>query len=326
MKIATATVCLFFSVFLGFAEELQLGGGAFAFRSEINSDRVNVREYPSLAGKVIAKLSTASKVIVTGISRNADRLDGHNGYWLRVNWSQDKPFTSGYGGWVYSKYVKDCADLQPRKMSASQSEGDAKLSPPKLHVSSSNSNSTIEHIVYLIKVPSQEFCTFSINDNTGDCSYDEIPGTYAWFPETNEVKHLTYIGSPNSPAYLTDDLKYVLQPSMSHFSTKVALESRPRIAVWTVSTGAKVFEGFSVDPNLNMHDIDIVYYYAKGSPEKFDAETVTHATEFWANNQAPWLDTETMRFVVVKYRLNLDTMDRQFQNCEYVIYSLLEQY
>jgi hypothetical protein len=298
-------------------------GSILVLDAAINSDRVNVREYPSTTAKVLTKLDTGHKLVVRGISEGSETIEGKIGHWLAV--SVEKPGISlPIYGYVYSAYVKGGSELRPRTLAASKFvPGQGSLSP-RLTITATKGGSVYVHEVPLLKDEAQDFYTFCFNTG-GSAYYDEPVGTYAWRPETNEVFFVSYYSEPlGLGVYVSADLRYAFVRSHKNYTSKGIGEfNRLYIQVFRIPDGKAVFQGYVADQlRIDAHSFEFIYYYNAGEFD-CDAETQRYAEAYWREaNTPPWKTDDRITFVRVHFRLDLDTMERSFGFCDQVGYEL----
>ena len=258
-----------------YAEKLQYFGTVF--NTFTNTENVSIYAFPSLEADIVYVLEKHSKIFITGVSAQMDEIDGHMGHWLKIIIEN----IWGNEGWVFSSYVIDgtikaselrIIDFPPREERRVQSL-----------IAAYDIDGT-EHIItlYPYKLENQDFYTFSFDWSMNSFHYSNIPGSYAWYPETNELVHVTYIGTDMESAWsiFTDDFRYVLQD----FGTSPG----PRgLGVWRISDGESIFSGMYYD-SLNMRDntINIVYTYSDWniSRGRLDEEVLAFGENFRENH------------------------------------------
>jgi hypothetical protein len=152
--------------------------------------------------------------------------------------------------------------------------------------------------------------------------YTNIPGSYAWFPEKNELRHISYIGTTVEAGWVifTDDFRYLIQD----FGTSPG----PRgLGVWQVEDGRRIFSGTYYNSiNLQNHTINIVYVYDNWniSNNVLDKEIMDFAEEFIVINPVPEEMVENSRRtglgieLIIICELDLNTGIRSIVNGEYI--------
>ncbi|MDR2718871.1 MAG: SH3 domain-containing protein [Treponema sp.] len=296
-------------------EKLEYWGTVY--NSFINDDNVNVRSYPSLNADILFKVNKNTKIVITGVSKEIDDIDNYTGNWLNIK--IENPW--GDGGWVFSKYIKNGL------ITASEIKIIALL-PKEEHrgqgLIGSQKINGIERQIILSphKMENQDFYTFAYDWSIDFFHYSNIPGSYAWFPKTNELKHITYIGTDMESGWsvFTDDFKYVLQD----FGTSTG----PRLlGVWRVEDGKEIFSGtYYHDIKLNGNTINIAYVYDNWniSHNRLDDEILIYCKEFKKNNPEPddmvniSEETGFGLTLIIICELNLDTGIRSIINGQYI--------
>jgi hypothetical protein len=281
-------------------EKLEYFGTIFI--STINDDNINVRAYPSQKADVLFKVNKGTKILVTGTSREIDDIDGYRGNWLNIRVENQW----GDNGWVFSKYVKN------GRITTSELE----IIPPVIEENRSTKlwaaykvNGIITNFeLYLEeKEEKQNFYTFAYGYPMSVFHYSNVPGTYIWYPETNELKHISYIGKDIESGWvkLTDDFKYLIVDYGSGYP--------PRgLKVWRVEDAKNLFSGmYYKNINLQGNTIDVIYrpyYWA----DKYDDEIKNYAEEYEKNN--PVTDDE----LIIVCSLDLDTGIRKIIKGQYI--------
>jgi hypothetical protein len=120
----------------------------------------------------------------------------------------------------------------------------------------------IQISLYSHKQANQNFWTFAWDLDNENYHYTNIPGSYAWHPETNELKHITYIGTAGESAWVifTDDFKYIIED----FGTSPG----PRgLGIWQANNGKRIFSGsYYRDIKLHGHVVEVIYSYVSWAP------------------------------------------------------------
>ena len=278
--------------------------------TKIIDDRVNIRSLPSLEGTVVAQLNTDDIIAVTGISKSADLIDDHQGYWLKIYQLEGDPEQYKLPlGWVFSMYVSELSDLESEQLSfASDNKNSGTL---KIKAGDK------EYTVYLNKLGSQDFYSFVWTDDWNDFRYSYIPGTYIWYPSTNEIKHITYKGETLEAgwAVFTDDFRYMLQDYGTGPGTRA-------IGVFNLVTNESIFSGsYYSNINLEGYEIDIIYSYTDWDIKegRIDDETEQYALKYLADNKIEKRTDCLEDTLIVKYRYNFNEKIRTFTGCEVIV-------
>lgn len=284
-------------------EKLQYGG--IVYNTIVNDDNVNIRSYPSLQSDVLFQVSKDTRIRIIGVSKEKNTIDNYNGHWLLVTIRENQP--NGWEtGWIFSKYVNG-GDIEPSEINVADLTPEEPIQTRKLDLTYK-------------KLPNQSFWTFVWDEYIVNYRYNNIPGSYAWYPETNELRHITYIGTSEESAWVifTDDFKYALQDS----GTSPGIRG---LSVWRVNDGRKIFSGtYLRDIKLNGYTIEIVYEYSRLFMDRLDNEIITFAENFEQNNPEPEnmvqyaRETGLVILLVITCELNLDTGARKIINGEYI--------
>ena len=296
-------------------EKLQYFG--MVYNSFINDDNVNVRAFPSIKAEVLTKLNKNSKVVITGTSKEIDEIDNFIGNWLNIrigdHWES--------GGWVFSKYVENgqiltseitIHGLLPKVENRAQGlMGSQKINGVEREIT-----------LYPHKLDNQDFYTFAYDYTMDFFHYSNIPGSYAWYPKTNELKHITYMGTDLESGWVvfTDDFKYLIED----FGTGPG----PReLGVWRIEDTKRIFSG-TYYRNINLHGnkINVVYVYDNWniSNNRLDNEIIDYANIFKENNNIPEDMIEYSKEtglgvdLIITCELDLDTNNRKIIRGEYI--------
>ena len=309
-------IWLFLGAAILFAQEYRWEHDGTILFTKITSDHVNVRNFPSLEGGIITQLNTNDEIVVTGMSDRPDEIGNFKGFWLKINLS--KELFIDQTGWVYSQYVKDSAKLMPSKLII------RKLGIEKdifnrnydlLTIDLNRGNQIQECQVYPFKQSTQNYYTFTWSYNDKNFYFTDVPGTYAWYPDTNRLVHVTYMGSSAQSAWVcfTDDFEYMLQD----FGTGPGVRG---IGVWNVKTRQQIFSGaYYQELFLKNHELEIVYADWEIESGRTDEETERYAKEFKRLNPLPKVRSDDLRnTLLVIYRMNLDTKIRKLKECKYI--------
>jgi hypothetical protein len=292
-------------------EKLQYFGTVL--HSIINYDNVNVRIYPSLDAEILHQLNKNTEIIIIGTSKEIDNIDEHIGHWHEIMLKAQNPnflWDTSIVGWVFSKYVEyrhiSSSELKIIEMPTREGHRNQRL------IASYQVNGINKIVSFSShRVEHQNFYTFAYDWSTEEFHYSNIPGSYAWYPETNELKHISYIGTDMESKWsiFTDDYKYLIQD----FGTA----PDPRgLGVWRVDNSEKVFSGmYYEDINLQGNTINIIYQYNYWniSRDRLDVEIIDFAKEFIENNPVP----KDMELIVV-CELDLDTGIRSILRGQFV--------
>ena len=259
-------------------EEERIPWFGTVLHSYINTNNTSVRSFPSPNAGIVFELNRGDPIMVLGISKEIDTIEGHEGHWLNIRvgeiwWGQD--------GWVFYTFVEggdfEAVDFSITEVVPAQ---ERRL----MYLIASYFIDEVENNVEIVprKLPNQDFFTF-VYDVTRGSHYKNVPGAYVWHPETNEIEHIAYIYAEIESGWVafTDDFKYILRD----FGTS----PDPRgLGAWHIETGERVFSGsYYVDINLQGYTINIVYMYTNWNIERLDQEIIEFAEQYRINNSVP---------------------------------------
>jgi hypothetical protein len=274
---------LIFCLTIVVSQEQKLQYSGTVYNTTINERRVNVRDSPSLNAKVLFQLAENTKIQVSGVSKEYNSIDDYYGNWLRIKVSENQQ-GSGVRGWVFSKYVETGA-INPSKIEIIEMPPKEEQRAQSL-AGSYNLNGVEKQItLYPHKEENQDFYTFAFNIDDNAFHYTNIPGSYAWYPATNELKHISYIGTNAESAWVifTNDFKYIIED----VGTGPGVRG---LYAWQVSDQELIFSGSRYrNINLNNYTIEIVYVYDWYSIEhnQLDDEIKKYAEDYKKTNPEP---------------------------------------
>jgi hypothetical protein len=286
----------------------------------INDDNVNVRELPSIKSKVITKLLKGAKLIVSGISEKSDNIDGEICYWLRIAKQEDpkiKPL-----GWVFGKYVFNGTSITPSKLKINSFGYGKNFNGEPLSITYFSGTKKIEDTVRAHYDVKNSYYTFSYTSTNTYYDWHCVPGSYILYPETGELKHISYIGSSEEATWVlfSSDLKYLIQVTGSlGFSGWMN-----RIDVWNISNNTKVFSGnhygYNGDTKLrdskNDHIIQVAYpvSWYSWSHGGIDDELLAFTKNYLSENKIS-SEAEANKIIIIG-TIDLDTMERKILNAQ----------
>ena len=317
------------------AEEM-FGGERFSnfqgtvYDTFVNADHVNIRNQPSLQSDILYRVSSGTRVTILGTSKDADTIDGHTGHWLLITILRDQPIEIIGGqtdwarqGWVFSRFV-DNGNIVPNEIRivGSVRPSLANEFSRRLYGTFMNGDTEVEFSVWARRWGDQPFYTFVWNHNFfvgwTTCSvtrrsigiheeqfrFDTVPGTYIWYRETGELRHVSYIGGwPQNgekglPEFrFTDDLKFILRTHHSPGGNS--------LRAWRVDCGTLVYVGeFLSDLTLNDHTIEVVYDFMWWNMDRVDDEMIAFRDDFIANSPRPSDMTQRVAMVIAEFDLD----------------------
>jgi hypothetical protein len=276
-------------------------GGTF-YNTIINDNNVNIRNLPSLTGKIITQLNNGSKIKVIGISPGRQFIDNFNGHWINIALSNDSV------GWVFEKYV----NLKETFVS-------------EIHVNENGygtydlGNSKVNFKVKLIEIAQMQYFIWDIKEE--NFHYSCTPGCYIYNKNNDKWELLTYntVGlfwGFRRFTVLTSDLKYIM---IDYGTAPVPMRS---VIVYRVSDNIKVYDGgYNKEPSANLHYISvghkyIGYHFGKWETEntRLNETLLAYAREFIKNNpleiektKAKWEKYDDSFALYIDCLYNLDT-------------------
>jgi hypothetical protein len=288
------------------------------FQTVINDDNVNVRAYPSLNADILYKVNTNAKITVIGTSMEIDNIDNYTSNWFYIVIGGDDYWKRF--GWVFGKYIEiDQITVSKIQITEITTE---KYSPKLLGFYQINGNIK-EITLYPYEKNNKNFYTFIYDYAIENFHYSNIPGTYIWYPETNELKHISYVGQSEESAWaiITDDFKYIIQD----FGTGPGIRG---LGVWRADNAKKIFSGtYDGEIYLKENTISIVYVYNNWniSHDFLDNEIINYAKKYKEDNPVPDSLVERTKEMggsielMINCKLDLDTGNREIKSGEYFI-------
>ena len=282
------------------------------YNTTINDDNVNVRAHPSVRADILFQVHKDEKIIIIGTSKEIDTIDGYTGNWLNI-------VKNKYGetGWIFSKYVEKgritTTELKIIEMPPQEERRAQRL----IGSYQINGKETMVDLLYPHKEENQDFYTFIYDYTTEPFHYSNIPGSYAWYPKTNELKHISYIGTGMASTWVifTDDFKYVIED----FGTT----PEPRaLGVWRVEDSKRIFFGrYYEGINLQGYTINVIYW--DSNRHEWDDEILNYAKKYEENNPAPddMVEYAKGKFgleLIILCEFNMDTGIRKIMGGQYI--------
>jgi len=284
------------------------------YKTNCTDYKVNIRLSPSLSGKIVGKLDKDQVVYVSAISEEIDTIDSFTGPWLRVNVldGQKKILE----GWTFSRYIALGGNyrLSSFEFLSYEERRPQKANVLRLQINGGIHSRQIE--VFPYKVPGKEYYTFTWNEDNSKFIYDDPAGSFIWYPKTNIIKHVTYLGQSDESAWVqfTDDLKYMIED----FGTW----SGPRgLLVYDLTTDVTVFSGtYYRDINLKGYTINIVVTpnFVFGTAKFNDKEAMAEIEKFTSANPIPSTSQGLTSTPIAIYLLDFSTGKREFLSCQYI--------
>ena len=276
--------------------------------TKIIADNVPVRAYPSKSANILFEASKGTWIRILSVSNRIDNIDGYIGNWLEVVGNHPVG-----GGWVFSRYVER-GQVTPSELRIIGLEPRQERRVQQLIASYKVNGIETTVRLWQHKVAHQDFHTFvfdrGITMNTGDgrmlglFHYRNVLGSYIWFPETNELRHITYRGSTSESEWVifTDDFRYMIQD----FGTSVGPRS---LSVIRLEDGERIYEGIYLDDiNMRGNTIEVLCICQNEQRTEFERD-------FRENNPLPEHILDAVRHgmgyrLIILCDLDLDTGSR----------------
>jgi hypothetical protein len=249
----------------------------------IKFDNVNVFDYPSFESNALFQVHKNTEITIVGALMEFNEIDSYVGHWLLIKIGG----IFGKGGWIFCKFDESeqipTSELKINEMPPRE-ERRAQRLIASYQVNGIETNVTL----YPYKIAHQDFYTFAYDFFHRDFHYTNLPGSYAWFPDTNELRHVSYIGTTLEAGWVvfTDDFKYLIQD--------IGTAPPPRgLEVWRLKDSKRIFTGMYYENiNLRGNTIDYIYpvYSLKDTNwiiqtrRQIDQEIINYANEYKENN------------------------------------------
>lgn len=289
-------------------------------KASVNDDNLNVRLRPSTSSLKIGKLNKGDVVTVKGFSDKREVIDGFNGYWLKIQVEKNDiviDYASdnfGWYGWVFSKYVNidSKTDVSTFKVLNANSETESGILSLDLEIDRNGQKNKVK--VYPEKFSNQESYYFVWSDDMDDFFYSDPVGTFKWNPKTNEITHLTDMGYDCESAWciVSDDEKYLFQD----FGTSTGVRA---FAIFDLKTNKKLYSGYYL--RYLGYDGKSVITVEECSWWNIDKKRVSDESLKISEEYKKTLKPDELEFsnVVVRYKLNLESFQKEYLDCTTVI-------
>jgi hypothetical protein len=281
--------------------------------TNINENNVNVRNYPSLDGKIIHKVQKDDEIWIIGFSGKRETIDGFDGNWLHITFENNKDIK----GWVFSKYV-NANDREFTQLKFVELIPIINNNIPLIKLSYALDNKEIYVELSYTEIKKDKYYAFQWGCTVNKFHYTTRPGIYVFDKETLELKHITYIGSDrleDSWIEFTDDFEYLILGGFKRGFT-----------AWRISDQKEIISG-STNYKIYDHTIEMVYgcsdwYFERGY---IDEEIFAYGKKYQEEHEIP-PNIEELRkntSLGVELRIicsyNLDTGERKILDGQYVL-------
>lgn len=232
----------------------------------VNDDNVNLRSGPGTNFEVDSQVKKGDVLYVMGFDQHRVKVDGTTGYWVQV-YNEANGYC--YPSWIFSKFIDMNRSLKVNKVEyASKTENDNGIVEHLvLKFTKTRTGETVEKTVYY---PHNcgEYYSFTWNTEDSDFDFADPVGTFIWYPNTNEVAHVSSYGEGKESAWTmpTPDGKYLLTDS--------GTGAGPRwINVRDLKTLERVYGGsYWRDVDYKDGKIKVVKIYGKSADDEVTPE------------------------------------------------------
>ena len=326
------TLLIIFFIILGqvpkeiYGQERLSHSQGTVYDTTVNTDHVNIHRYPSLQSEMLFQVSNNTRITILGTSKNVDTIDGYTGHWLMITVMEGQP-NQRREGWIFSRFVNN-GNIIPNELRIvklgtliSQRRPERRLIGTFM-----NGDTEVQFTVRAMQWENQPFWTFVWNHTFDDYGvgnenfrFDTVPGTYVWFQDAGELRHISHIGGfPESgesglwDTMFTDDLKFIIR--------KIAGMGWSRVNAWEVASGTVVFEGQYSNPfRLNGYTIGIYFYIFNNQLDEMDDELRVFVKDFLTNHPEPTSEDEPYANIVAVFaEYDLDTRVTRIINARWV--------
>lgn len=275
----------------------------------IKKNNVTVYENTRITSKKMYKLNYCDKVFVNNIIKNEKNIAGSKGNWMDITFINDKG--KYCGGYVKSKYVKFDEDFEPSEIKVLEYLQNQKNSVEELRIEVKRKTKLKEDIITTVlphKEPDQNFYTFRWNNDERQPEFfcTDLYGTFLWYPETNEIKHVSYTGYESESAWtiVSDDLNYLFDDGGTSTGSRA-------LNVFNLRTGKLIFRGTHIGSiKMKNDEITVAELICDGSKikENVDEETANAAEKFIEENNINLQNYEIYAFYRYNYVKNVKTL------------------
>lgn len=289
-------------------------------RACVNDDNLNVRLQPSTSSMKVGKLNKGDIVTIKGFSDIKELIDGFEGYWVKIQIESNESIkdyagdNDGKFGWIFSKYVDINRSVEVSKFKVIKFNPGTKETVQNLDLEIDRGNNKCITKVIPNKFKNQKKYYFVWSDDIKDFMYSDPVGTFMWDPKTNEITHVSNMGYDCESAWciVSDDGKYFFQD----YGTSPGVRG---FAVFDNRTNKRLYSGsYLNDLDFDGKNITVVDYcnWWNINKKRVSEESIKRAEDYKKKLSAKELES---RSVVVRYKLNLETLEKKFIDCTTVI-------
>jgi hypothetical protein len=280
-----------------------------SIRTNVIDDNVNLRNNPSLKGKIIHKLQKDDVIRIIGTSGEKENIDNFYGDWLNITYSNG---TDYFDGWVYSKYV----NIEEREFAPINF---VELKDNKIICSYNLLDKEVFTELYYSET--KDFYYFLWGLGATNYYYYNKPGIYSVDKGTLELNHITYCGSHEFEGIewtkFTNDFRYLIQDSGTN--------GHPRgIWAWRLEDSTLVYSGlYYKDPYISGNTIEVVcicgdWYLKRGF---INEEIMSYGKKYKEENPVPqeMIDAPLNVELIIRCSFDLDTEERKILGGKYIL-------
>lgn len=321
-KVLSVIVCVL-NLAIAFTQEISREGLGTIYKTVVNDSRVNIRTLPTTKSESLGFKNKGDIVYITGCSVNKENIDNYDGYWLRVSLTdRAEEYWNVKNGWIFSKYLDTDGAVEVSTFTVEKVNPSTEQRIMSLDICANRGTSKKIIRVYPSKLPNQEFYTFTWSDDEKEFTYKDPVGTFIWYPSTNEIKHISYLGSSCESAWclVTNDMKYLFQD----YGTGPG----PRgLGIFDIESEKLVYSAM-YDDSLDYDGSNITIYKVGSdwaiSQNRLTAEEIEYVSNFKNKNPLSAQQEEYIRQgldvkVLIEYRLNLETLKATYRGCRYIL-------
>jgi hypothetical protein len=156
------------------------------YNTIINENKINVRNGPSYDSDILFSVDILTKVQILGVSEESTLVD--NRHWVKVRIKASDGVWMDGEYWIFSRFVVYSSN--------------ERILPLKMQVREDGHGGIIvyyevenEEKIISLRNPAvrhEDFYTFFYCLHSEGSHYRLVPGAYAWYPESGELRHLSY--------------------------------------------------------------------------------------------------------------------------------------
>lgn len=258
--------------------------GGKRLQTNILTDKAMVHALPNEKSEVLFQAQFNQVFDVINFSDTKSEVDGVSGYWVYCYASDEQG--TGEKGWVHSKDINIDRLAEVSEITLAYEKSDRSIYINVLRHSGESFD--LVECVYISRFPGQDFYTFVWNSDYDQAFYTDPVGTFAWYPETNEIKHISYFGSIADCGWTraSDDQKFIFED----YGTAPGIRG---LGIFDVEKNKIIFSGsYYEDLELADNEVTVVKDYSEFNitSGKISEEDAELAKEFEAT--VPLSDSE----------------------------------